>query len=66
MRNLDVSVMNDDDAAIASLRMCGHYLHHSATGEKAKTNSELLAPLTDDEKKILTDLLQRCLKSWQE
>lgn len=66
MKNIDISTMNTDDAAVTSLRMCGHYLHHSATGEKAKTNAQLLSELTDGEKKDLTNLLQKCLRSWQE
>lgn len=66
MRNVDISAMSADDAAVISLRGCGHYLHHSAGKESGKTNAELLAALTDDEKKTLTELLQKCLKSWQE
>lgn len=65
MRNIDITSMSTTDAALASLRMCGHYLHHSATGDNAKTNEELLAVLNDEEKETLTDLLQKCLKSWQ-
>lgn len=65
MQNKDISAMNTDDAAVISLRKCGHYLHHSASKDQAKTNAELVAALTDDEKKTLIDLLQKCLKSWQ-
>lgn len=66
MQNIELSEMNTDDAAVISLRRCGHFLHHSAGGDSAKTNAELLASLTDEEKKTLTALLQKCLKSWQE
>lgn len=65
MNNLDISSMNVDDAAVVSLRRCGHYLHHIVGKEQNKTNSELLAALTDNEKKRLTELLQKCLESWQ-
>lgn len=65
MSNLDISSMTVDDAAVVSLRRCGHYLHHSAGKDQNKTNSELLSALTDDEKKRLTELLQKCLNSWQ-
>lgn len=66
MQNTDISTMNTDDAAVVSLRRCGHFLHHSASGEQKKTNQELLAALTEDEKKRLTELLQKCLKSWKD
>lgn len=66
MKSIDISAMNADDAAVVSLRMCGHFLHHSAGKDSAKTNAELLAALTDEEKKALTEILQKCLKSWQE
>ena len=68
MKNMDISTMNTDDAAIVSLRRCGHFLHHSAGAgaEQKKTNQELLAALTEDEKKTLTQLLQKCLKDWNE
>lgn len=65
MQNIDISTMNLDDAAVISLRKCGHFLHHSAGKDQAKTNKDLLTALTDDEKKILTDLLQKCLNSWE-
>lgn len=65
-QNIDPSEMNTDDAAVISLRRCGHYLHHSAGKDSAKTNAELLASLTEEEKKTLTALLLKCLKSWQE
>lgn len=65
MRNIDVSTMNTDDAAIISLRQCGHFLHHSAGKEQGKTNTELAAALSDEEKKTLVELLQKCLKHWE-
>lgn len=65
MKSLDMSAMNTDDAVILSLRKCGHFLHHSAGRDQAKTNAELASVLTDEEKKTLTDLLEKCLKSWQ-
>lgn len=64
MKNMDISTMNTDDAAVVSLRRCGHFLHHSAGGEKKISNQELMAALTDDEKKTLTELLQKCLNCW--
>ena len=64
MQNVDISTMNTDDAAIISLRRCGHFLHHSTGGEHKITNQELLAALTEEEKKALTEILQKCLKSW--
>ncbi len=64
MQNMDISTMSTDDAAIVSLRRCGHFLHHSASGEKKMTNQELAAALTEEEKKTLTALLQKCLNSW--
>ena len=66
MQNTNISNMNTDDAAIITLRRCGHYLHHNAGKDSTKTNAELLSALTDDEKKVLTDLLGKCLNSWQE
>lgn len=68
MKNIDISTMNTDDAAIVSLRRCGHFLHHSAGAgtEQKKTNQELLKALTEDEKKTLTQLLQKCLMDWNE
>lgn len=65
MQNMDISAMNTDDAAVISLRKCGHFLHHSAGKNQTKTNAELLAVLTEEEKKTLTELLQKCLNSWQ-
>lgn len=65
MQNMDTSAMNIDDAAVISLRRCGHFLHHSAGREKGITNAELLSALTDEEKKLLAELLQKCLQSWQ-
>lgn len=64
MQNMDISAMNTDDAAIVSLRRCGHFLHHSAGKDQEKTSQELLSALTEDEKKTLTELLQKCLKQW--
>ncbi len=64
MQNMDVSTMNADDAAIVSLRKCGHFLHHSAGREQNRTNQELMAALTEEEKKMLVALLQKCLSSW--
>lgn len=58
--------MSTDDAAIVTLRRCGHFLHHSAGKESGKTNSELLAALNEEEKKTLAVLLEKCLNSWQE
>ena len=68
MQNMDISTMNVDDAAVVSLRKCGHFLHHSAGAgaEQKRTNQELLAALTQEEKETLTNLLQKCLKSWNE
>lgn len=66
MQGRDLSSMNIDDAAIIMLRKCGHFLHHSVGKDSAKTNEELLVKLTDDEKKALVELLQKCLESWQE
>ena len=65
MQNLDISTMNTDDAAVISLRRCGHFLHHSAGADKGKTNAELMAALTEEEKKTLAGLLQKCLRSWE-
>lgn len=65
MQNMDISAMNIEDAAVVSLRRCGHFLHHSAGKDQGKTNAELVAVLTDEEKKTLTELLQKCLNSWQ-
>lgn len=64
MQNMDISSMNADDAAVISLRRCGHFLHHSVGKEQNKTNQELLTVLTEDEKKALTDILQKCLNYW--
>ena len=64
MQNMDISAMNADDAAIVSLRKCGHFLHHSAGREQNRTNQELMAALTEEEKKMLVALLQKCLSSW--
>ena len=58
--------MSTDDAAIVTLRRCGHFLHHSAGKESGKTNSELLAALNEEEKKTLAVLLEKCMNSWQE
>ena len=63
---MDISSMSTDDAAIVTLRRCGHFLHHSAGKESGKTNSELLAALNEEEKKTLAVLLEKCLNSWQE
>ncbi|MGM9662628.1 MAG: hypothetical protein ACI3WR_05995 [Oscillospiraceae bacterium] len=65
MQNLDISTMNADGAAVLSLRRCGHFLHHSAGADKGKTNAELMAALTEEEKKTLAELLQKCLRSWE-
>lgn len=65
MQNLDISSMDIDDAAVIALRKCGHFLHHSAGKDQAKTNEELMAALTDNEKKVLAEILQKCLQSWQ-
>lgn len=65
MQNMDISSMNTEDAAVVSLRRCGHFLHHSAGKDQAKTNAELMTVLTEDEKKTLTELLQKCLKHWE-
>lgn len=65
MKNMDISAMSAEDAAVVSLRRCGHFLHHSASGEQAKTNAELLAVLSEEEKAKLTELLQKCLKHWE-
>lgn len=65
MQNTDISSMSPDDAAVISLRKCGHFLHHSAGKGNEKTNAELLSALSDEEKKTLTELLQKCLTSWQ-
>lgn len=66
MQNMDISSMSTDDAAIVTLRRCGHFLHHSAGKESGKTNSELLAALNEEEKKTLAVLLEKCMNSWQE
>ncbi|MGM9618463.1 MAG: hypothetical protein ACI3W8_01295 [Oscillospiraceae bacterium] len=65
MQNMDISTMNVDDAAVISLRKSGHFLHHSAGADKGRTNAELMAALTEEEKKTLTELLQKCLRSWE-
>lgn len=65
MQNMDTTTMNTDDSVIVTLRRCGHFLHHSAGKDSGKTNAELLAALSDDEKKTLVELLDKCLKSWQ-
>lgn len=64
MANLDITKMNADEAAVFSIRKCGHFLHHSAGKDSTKTNEELMAALTEEEKKTLTELLQKCLASW--
>ncbi len=64
MQNMDISAMNADDVAVVSLRKCGHFLHHSAGGEQNRTNQELMATLTEEDKKMLVALLQKCLSSW--
>lgn len=65
MQKMDLSAMSVDDAAVVSLRKCGHFLHHSAGKDRTVTNEQLMAVLTDEEKQQLTALLQKCLRSWQ-
>lgn len=65
MEQKDITSMNPDDAAITSIRRCGHFLHHSSKNGSGKTNAELLAALSDQEKILLTELLNRCLESWK-
>lgn len=65
MRDFDVSQMTPEDAAVMSLRRCGHYLHHSAGKDSEITNSQLMQALTEDEMKQLTELLGKCLEAWQ-
>lgn len=66
MKMADISTMNLDDAAVISLRQCGHFLHHSVGKGQENTNSELMSVLTEEEKKVMVDLLQKCLKHWEE
>lgn len=65
MQNMDISAMGAEDAAVLSLRKCGHFLHHSAGADKGRTNAELMAALTEEEKRTLAELLQKCLRSWE-
>ena len=65
MKNTDISKMSIQDDAVISLRQCGHFLHHNAGKDSSKTNAELLAVLTEDEAKMLSDLLRKCLNHWK-
>ena len=65
MKNIDISNMSLDDAALVTLRKCGHFLHHSAGKDSDRTSEELLSVLTDDEKRTLIDILEKCLNTWQ-
>lgn len=65
MRHMNHSSASPDDSAVRLLRKCGHYLHHSAGKDQGKSNEELLAALSDEEKRTLADILQKCLDSWQ-
>lgn len=51
-----------EDEVIVMIRRCGHYLHHNAAGEDG---GKLSACLSDKEKKELTELLKKCLESWE-
>lgn len=66
MQYTDHVSANIDDTAVRLLRQCGHYLHHSAGKEQGKSNEELLAALSDEEKRALSDILQKCLDSWRQ
>lgn len=65
MRHTEHSPASPDDSAVHLLRKCGHYLHHSAGKDQGKNHEELLAVLSDEEKRALADILQKCLDSWQ-
>lgn len=59
----DISAMPVDDAVITLMRKCGHYLHHSA-GNGKDVNRKLLSALSEEEKKALAALLQKCTQEW--
>ncbi len=54
-----------DEKVILLLRKCGHYLHHNAGHGQDADCAVLLAALSAAEKETLTDLLGKCLQSWQ-
>lgn len=58
----DLSRLSPDEAVIQLMRKCGHYLHHSA-GQV--DSGALLSALSDDEKRQLVALLDKCAKNWQ-
>jgi hypothetical protein len=51
-----ISTLSTDDAVVALIRECGHFLHHSR-GENADI---LTANLTSEEKEQLKALLSKC------
>lgn len=55
-----------DSQVVVALRKCGHHLHHNANRASGVTDEALLSALTEDEKKTLYDLLEKCLQSWSE
>ncbi len=61
----DISAMGPEDAAVITLRQCGHFLHHSAGKDSGKENRALMSALTEAEMRQLTALLQKCLDSWK-
>lgn len=54
--------MSPEDKAIVLLRKCGHFLHHSAG--RGTDASFLMSALTEEERKELEILLEKCLESW--
>ena len=52
-----------EEKALALLRKCGHFLHHS--GDTAGNPAQLLSVLTEEERTRLETLLEKCLNSWQ-
>lgn len=60
----DLSAMPIDDAVITLMRKCGHYLHHSV-GNGKDMNKELLSSLSEEEKSVLIELLQKCTRDWE-
>lgn len=48
------------DEIVQLLRKCGHYLHHSGKEDTA------VRSLTDEERKTLCRLLEKCYAEWQQ
>lgn len=60
-----ISAMPTEDAVILLLRKCGHYLHHNV-GHGEDVNKQLLSSLSEDERKELIKLLQKCTQDWKQ